>query len=94
MINVKKYLEEYYPDYEDLIVFDGLDDAFIGVGFMFTKPVVCYDKDKIIIILMNRDCMTYEEAIEFFDFNIAGTYTGDQTPLILESTLPWLSGLS
>jgi hypothetical protein len=87
MINVKEYLEEYYPDYEDLIVYDGLDSAFIGVGFMFTKPVACYDKDKIITILMDRDCMTYDEAIEFFDFNIAGTYAGDQTPLILERVI-------
>jgi hypothetical protein len=28
--------------------------------------------------------MTYDEAIEFFDFNIAGTYAGEHTPLILE----------
>ena len=83
-VNVKKYLEEYYPDYEDLIVYDGLDDAFIGVGFVFTRPVVCYSKDRIISILMDRDCMTYDEALEFFDFNIAGTYAGEHTPLILE----------
>lgn len=94
MIDVVKYLQEYYPDYEDIIVFDGLDAAFIGVGFMFTKPVVCYDKEKIIAILMDRDCMTYDEAVEFFDFNIAGTYAGDQTPLILESISPWLNNLT
>jgi hypothetical protein len=85
MIKLKEYLEEYYPDYEDLIIFDGLDEAFLGVGFIFTRPVVCYSKDRIISILMDRDCMTYDEAIEFFDFNIAGTYAGEHTPLILES---------
>jgi len=34
---------------------------------------------------MDRDCMTYDEAIEFFDFNIAGLYAGERTPMILES---------
>ena len=85
MKNLVNYLETYYPDYEDLVVFDGLDEAFIGVGFVFTRPMVCYSKDKIISILMDRDCMTYDEAIEFFDFNIAGMYVGEHTPLILEA---------
>jgi antitoxin component YwqK of YwqJK toxin-antitoxin module len=28
---------------------------------------ICYDEDKVIEILMERDGMTYEEAIEYFD---------------------------
>jgi len=85
MKDLAMYLEKYYPEYENLVIFNGLDEAFIGVGFIFTRPVVCYSKDKIISILMDRDCMTYDEAIEFFDFNIAGTYAGEHTPLILET---------
>jgi hypothetical protein len=84
MMDVGRYLEEYYPEDEDLIVFNGLDDAFLGVGYIFNKSITCYDKEKIITILMNRDCMTYDEAIEFFDFNIAGLYAGERTPFILE----------
>jgi hypothetical protein len=84
IMDVKKYIEEEYPDYEDLVIFDGLDEAFIGVGFVFTRPMVCYSKDIIISILMERDCMTYEEALEFFEFNIAGMYAGEHTPLILD----------
>ena len=85
MIDVKKYLEEYYPDDEDLIIYDGLDKAFIGVGYTFHKSYTCYDKQKIINILMDRDCMTEEEAEEFFEFNISGLYAGEKTPVILES---------
>jgi len=85
-MNAKEYIEEYYPDEEEgLIVFDGLDEAFLGVGYIFNKAFACYSKDKIISILMDRDCMTYDEAIEFFDFNIAGLYAGERTPMILES---------
>lgn len=84
MMDVGKYLEEYYPEDEDLIVFNGLDDAFLGVGYIFNRAITCYDKEKIITILMDRDCMTYDEAIEFFEFNIAGLYAGERTPFILE----------
>jgi hypothetical protein len=84
MMSVKGYLEEYYPEDEDLIIFDGLDEAFLGVSYIFNKSVTCYDKEKIIGILMDRDCMTYDEAVEFFEFNIAGLYAGEKTPCILE----------
>jgi hypothetical protein len=84
MINVKQYIMEYYPDEgEDLIVYDGLDEAFTGIGYIFHKAFVCYRKDKIIEMLM-RDCMTYDEAIEYFEFNIAGLYAGERTPVLIE----------
>ena len=83
-INVKEYLKECYPDEEGIIIFDGLDDAFIGVGYTFNKAVACYNKDTIIAILISRDDMSVEEAHEFFDFNIAGSYLGERTPIIIE----------
>lgn len=83
-MNVKEYLEEYYPDEEDLIMLCGLDEAFIGVGYMFHTPYTCYDKQKIINVLMDRNCMTEEEAEEYFAFNIADLYAGEKTPIILE----------
>jgi hypothetical protein len=42
---------------------------------------VIYDEDKCIQILMERDGMTDEEAIEFFEFNVVGAYVGDHTPI-------------
>ena len=36
-------------------------------------------------LLMGRSEMTYEEAVEYFDFNIAGSYMGEYTPLYLET---------
>ncbi len=35
--------------------------------------------------IMGRSEMTYEEAVEYFDFNIAGSYMGEYTPLYLET---------
>jgi hypothetical protein len=41
--------------------------------------------ESILEILTVRDDMTYEEAVEFFDFNIAGSHMGDYTPFYLET---------
>lgn len=80
-MNINSYIEETVPDTE-VVVADGLDDAFIGVGTTFNSvPIAVYDKDKIIQILMTRDVMTYEEAWEFFEYNIAGAYVGESTPM-------------
>lgn len=84
-INVKQYLDENYPE-EELRIIDGFDEAFVGVGYQFHKAVTCYDKDKIIEILMS-DGMTFEEALEYFEFNIVRgiAYLGEQAPIIIDS---------
>ena len=61
---------------------EGYDDAIIGVELDY-EPRVVYDQNKIIDILM-ADGMTDEEAQEFFDFNIAGSYVGKQTPIYVQ----------
>lgn len=63
---------------------DGLDDAIIGVGRIHTQPTrVVYDYHKILEILMERDGASYEDAVEFFDYNIGCLWCGDDTPIIL-----------
>ena len=32
---------------------------------------------------MVRDNMTYEEAVEYFNFNMTGTYLGEHTPAFM-----------
>lgn len=61
---------------------DGFDDAIVGLGICFNSYKVIYDKNKVIEIL-EKD-MSHEEAIEFFEFNIIGSYVGDETPVFLE----------
>jgi hypothetical protein len=64
---------------------DGLDEAIIGVA---TRPnmdaVLAYDVDKIISILMKKDGMSYEEANEWYGYNIASAWVGDTTPVFIE----------
>lgn len=62
---------------------DGFEDALIGYGTRFSHPVAIYDYNKAIAILVERDGMTFDDAIEHFEFNVAGAYVGDKTPVWL-----------
>jgi len=63
---------------------NGYDDCILGIAERCSKPLlVVYDTEKILEKLIDRDGMTYEEAREFFDFNIAGAWVGEGTPLFL-----------
>ena len=66
------------------LIADGFDKAFLGVGRQFNTDLAVYDYDQCINILMERDGMTYEEAIEYMEFNVVGAYVGKQTPVFLE----------
>jgi hypothetical protein len=58
---------------EEAILFDGYEEALVGVCEQFGRPpVACYDYDLCIKILMERDGMSHEDAVEFFDFNSLG----------------------
>lgn len=81
---INEYLNDTVFDAENVVLADGLDDAFVGVGSAFGGTTCAvYDKDKVIEILMTRDGMTHDEAWEFFDFNIAGAYVGEATPIFV-----------
>ncbi len=64
----------------EAIFSDGFDNAIYGYS---TDGRVIYSAYEIIGTLMNRDGMTEEEATEFFDFNIAGAYYGEYTPIYM-----------
>ena len=80
----KKRLEELKESIvqanEEAMLADGHDDALAGYD---TKGRAIYFVDAIIGTLMQRDGMTQDEAIEFFDFNIAGAYVGEYTPIYM-----------
>lgn len=66
---------------------DGFDDCIIGVVTRIKlTPMLCYDSDKIISKLIREEQMTWEEAHEHFDFNIFGSYVGEDTPCFLTQT--------
>ncbi len=68
------------------VTFPDLEDALIGYGQQNlgregTKYYAIYSYDKIIEVFMERDGMTYDEAIEYFSYNTAGV-GGENFPVI------------
>jgi hypothetical protein len=68
----------YYYPMEDLLIADGFDDAIIGIDDSSMR--VIYSVDKCVNILMLGG-MDLDEAIEYFEFNVRGSYVGEKTPI-------------
>jgi len=69
----------------ELIKIDGFDAAIIGVASRIgSEDFLVYSREKCIEILMADDDMNYDDADEYFDFNIAGAYVGEATPAFME----------
>jgi len=60
---------------------DGYDEAIIGLGRRFNQNFYIYEEEKIIKALSKN--MTQEEAQEYFEFNILGSYVGEGTPIFM-----------
>ena len=84
MMNRKDIEDLYSDDEPDILFADGYDEAIAGVVWDGERTRVVYKTEKILAILM-EDEMTYDEAAEYFDFNVAGAYMGVYTPLYLET---------
>ena len=79
-------ITDLYGDDEPNILFaEGFDEAIAGVVWDGERTRVVYDTELILELLMGRSEMSYEEAVEYFDYNIAGSYMGEYTPLYLET---------
>jgi len=76
-------------DDEEILRADGLDEACMGWSDSWNGNErnirLVYDIAKVINILQERDGMTYEGAVEHYEFNIAGSYVGKKTPIYVNS---------
>ena len=79
-----KEINEYAEEVEEeIIIYDEFEDAIIGLADRFGMDTsVAYDYDKVIKILMED--MSYEEAVEYFAFNVIGGWVGDSTPVFIK----------
>ena len=83
-MNRKDIIDLYADDEPEILFADGYDKAIAGVVWDGERTRVVYTTEEIRKILM-EDGMTYDEASEYFDFNVAGAYMGVYTPLYLET---------
>lgn len=79
---IRKSLEDLIKEHEgeELLLADGFDNAIMGISCGM-NPVVVYSYNKCIEILMERDEMEEEDAIEYMEFNVVGAYVGEKTPI-------------
>ena len=76
-------IKSHLGEDETILLADGLESAFMGIGRQFTHPVAIYSYKKTLKCLKGMG-MTTEDAEEYFQFNIAQAFVGDQTPVFLQ----------
>ncbi len=75
--NLLEFLVEHYPD-DEFLKADGFDDACIGFDYKTRRLI--YSTSKCINILV-ADGMIYDDACEYFQFNVLDAYVGEKTPI-------------
>lgn len=65
---------------DELFLADGFDDCIVGIGRQFNRTCVVYDYVQVIQTLVDRDGMAWDDAVEFFEFNIVGAWVGSADP--------------
>ena len=84
---------------EEALLCDGFDEAIIGMAERINLgPVVAYDVEKILSILVQQmeldeeelkespeeqDAIAYSMAVEYFEYNIRGAWMGEFTPVFI-----------
>ena len=68
---------------DNALLCDGLQDAIVGIAERFgEEPVVVYDRERCIELFQYQG-MTEEEAEEYFEYNVIGSWMGKGTPIFL-----------
>jgi len=62
---------------------DGFDDAILGMYIRVGDDnLIAYDYDKCVKILQKE--MSYEDAVEYLEFNVVNSYVGEGTPIFIK----------
>ena len=69
---------------EQTLLADGFEEAFLGYGRHGPSTVAVYDWRRCLTILQTRDSMSVDEAEEFIEFNVVGSWLGTGTPVFLD----------
>ena len=76
----------------NLLQADGFEDALIGLGMKKgSENSLVYDYEKCVEILIEREGMSHEEAIEWMEFNVVDAYVGPTTPIFVHTDPDYLA---
>lgn len=67
---------------EELLLMEGFDDCIVGIESRASNSerYVVYDRQKVLAKLARENGMSYDEALEFHEFNQACAWHGYKTP--------------
>lgn len=69
---------------ENIVFADGFDDALVGVLNIEGAPRAVYDKWAMVNVIRAADEeMSFEDAVEFLEFNVWCSYVGPSTPIYM-----------
>lgn len=88
MLDYGDLMRDQINDYADatgerILTMDNCDPAMIGIAEVDKVPVVVYDYNFLVTLLMVRDQMTFDEAAEYVDYNMR-PQQGRGYPIIME----------
>ena len=69
----RDYLTTIGEMYEELMAYLSEEEyikAVLGITEIDSKPYLVYSAPKIVNVICERDGMSHEEALEFFEYNI------------------------
>lgn len=81
----KQDLDQIVQDMGDeIMLMDGFEEAFIGFSRRCGQPTLAsYSFDKMVDVLIERDSMDPDEAMEYIEYNCVGAWMGPLTPVVL-----------
>lgn len=82
---LRKLIEDQFPD-EEFMYMDGHDNAIIGITDNSlgseSRHKLIYDHKQVIQNLEDQGS-SFEDAVEWYEFNMAGSYMGEHTPVFM-----------
>jgi len=67
----------------EILLADGFDDCLIGLTFREEELVALYSSEAVICKLAKD--MPYDDAVDYFEFNIECAYIGEKTPVFFHN---------
>lgn len=83
-------ISDHYVGVEELVFLEPeyFDEAIIGVASSASGVIaVAYSEPQIIKLLVQHDKMDPDEALEYYQFNILGSFMGESTPIFIDETV-------
>lgn len=77
-----EWMDENIESYIRLEPREDYDPCVVGVARRFNVTTLCYGIEKILAMHMAQG-MTRREAEEYFEFNTAGAWLGEETPVFI-----------